>query len=268
MKEKVIHYSVTQEKSTVTVPLNKKFLNEIESDKIASALEKYFFASVMEISTNQLIKDYANIAYSMTNFDFIKAKGLIDNLILDNPNKDFSDLSRIVNDARNYYEKRIEELFYTAIIKIKQKQYVDALLRLYNFIDNLLLSKVCQCYNLEYRNDNDFFKWWNKSIEQIVFSNPDIEDNLEKINNQKADLKRSGVPLYKALLRFKEKENRIFDIIEPILEICELRNKSIGAHGFESVSLTKIEDKLKIHSISLNDFLIKIESILGYSFNS
>jgi len=91
MKEKIIHYSVTQDKSTVTVPLNRKFLNEIESDKIVSALDKYFFASVMEISTNQLIKDYANIAYSMINFDFITAKKIIDNLILDNPNNDFSD---------------------------------------------------------------------------------------------------------------------------------------------------------------------------------
>lgn len=266
-KEKIVQYCVDQkQENAYPVPFNLKFLKEIENDMVKPALKSFYFASISNISSNTYIKRISEYAYNRLSFNLEKAKIIIDDLIMDFPDENLRTFSESIVEIMKYHKKKIEEIFFSAIIKIKQKQYVDALLRLYNFTDNLLLQKVCEYYNLEYDPQDDFTKWWDDSIKKIKNNNPQIEDNLEKINNVKAKLEKHGIPLYNALIKFKEKKNDVFEITNPLQAISKLRNKSIAAHGFEGVSLERISNELKEYELDLNGLIEKIEKYLNISF--
>lgn len=267
LKEKVFQYYVDEiQKNAYPISFNHKFLSELEKERIKPALDRFFFASVSNISSNDFIKRFSNYAYSRISFNFKNAKIIIDDLLAQYPDKDLKKFNESITEIRNYQDKKLQELFFSAIIKIKQEQYVDALLRLYNFTDNLFLNKVCEQYGLKLEPEKDFTKWWFKAINKIKNENPNIESSLEKINGNNADLSKKGVPLYSVLIKYKNKDCNIFEITEPLLAISDLRNKSIAAHGFEGVSLEKINEKLEKFELNLNDLIEKIETYLGARF--
>lgn len=267
LKVKVFQYYVDEiQKNAYPIPFNHKFLAELENEKIKPALEKFFFASVSNISSNNFIKKISYYAYNRFSFNLKNAKIIIDDLIMEYPDKDLKIFSESITEIRNDLNKKLQEIFFSAIIKIKQNQYVDALLRLYNFTDNLLFNKVCEYYCLKYEPEKDFNKWWFAAKKKIKQQNPNIENSLQKINNDKADLTKKGIPLYNVLIKYKNEKDKIFKITEPLLEISELRNKSIAAHGFEGVSLEKINEKLEKFELNLNDLIEEIETYLGVRF--
>lgn len=269
-RNKLFQYYVDKiYKNCYPVPFNQKLLGELEKEKVKSAAGKFFFASISDISSNNFVKMIADYAYNRLSFNLVTAKILGDDLIEKYPDKYLKFLGESITEIRNSFEGKIKEIFFTSIVKIKQKQYVDALLRLYSFTDNLLLKKVCELYDLKYETDKNFEKWWkNKAIKKIEIENSNIKEKLEIDNVDNPDLKRSGIPLYSALIKYKNDIDPIFKTIKPLLTISELRNKSIAAHGFEGVSLEKINNKLRKYQIDLKGLIKNIEKYLDISFEN
>jgi hypothetical protein len=267
-EEKIEQYYTTKEKDAIPVPFNKKFLWEIEQKKLCHPINNYLFSTVSDISSDSFVKRIAKIGYDVSIFDIDSALSDIDEMILDFPEENLNTLLKDCNSILQNNDKRIEMIFYCAILKIKQEQYVDSLMRLYNFTDNLLLTEVCRLYSLDFDMNKRFEKWWKNSVKEIRQSNDDIENLLNPINDTKADLNKSGIPLYKELILFKEQDNKFLGIIDPLLKICKLRNKSIAAHGFESISIKKINDKLSEYDLNLDSLIAKIENLCNIRFDN
>jgi len=268
-KNRLQQYRV-DEKTAHVIPINfnEKFLLEMEKFTIENLLTQFFFASIKETSSNPFIKLISEYAYLRLNFNFSEAFLIIEKIM---KQTDFR--NKVINVYNDHialmknWEMQLAEIFFSAVIKIKQKQYVDALLRLYNLTDNLLLEKVCKYYHLDFDPKISFEKWWKKAIKKIKREIPDIEKSLEKINGDIPDLKRSGIPLYNVLIKFQDKNDSVFEISEPLKAVSDLRNKSIAAHGFDGVSLEKINLKLKMFNLDLENLIKKIEIYLNISFN-
>jgi len=267
LKEKVFQYYVDKEQRNARpVPFNHKFIEELEKEKIKPILEKFFFATVESLSSKDFIKKISNYAYHRLSFNLKEAKIIIDDLILQYPNENLNLFSETITDIRNNLQAKIREIFFSAIVKIKQKQFADALTRLYNFTDNLLMGKVCEYYHLEYETGKNFDKWWRKASKKIKMEYPDIENQLEPINGNPADLNRPGIPLYSTLIKFKNKSDSVFEISQPLLAISDMRNKSIAAHGFEGISLEKMNEILLKFELNLNDLIKETETYIGFRF--
>ncbi|MEA1986136.1 MAG: hypothetical protein U9N76_01440 [Candidatus Marinimicrobia bacterium] len=265
-REKVVQYNVDKiQRNAYQVPFNQKLLKAIENEKIKILLENFYFASISNISSDDFIKRISKYTYNRLSQNFDKSKIIIDNMMIEYLDNNLMRFSESIANIRNNSEKKLEEMYFSARIKIEQSQFVDALLRLYNFTDNLLLEEVCKLYRLDEKT-NSFRKWWEKSYKKISKENPNITDDLDEINGSKAQLSQAGIPLYEKLIKFKDEENPIFEIIKPLISITELRNKSIGAHGFDSVSINKINDKLSYFNINLRVLLQKIEKYINISF--
>jgi hypothetical protein len=266
-KDKVNQFYVDEKHhNCLPVPFSKKLLKEIENERIKTALESYFFASIKEISSNKFIKMIADYAYNRTNFNLVQAKIIADDMIMEFPNENLVFMSESITELRNSFQEKIKEIFFTALIKIKQNQFIDALLRLYSFTDNLLLQRVCELYNLKYNSNKNFQKWWNEMAKKITENNPNIEDDLDQINNSKANLKKPSVLLYNKLIKIKRGNDKIFQLTEPLIALSNLRNKSIAAHGFEGVSLKQIDDVLATYKLNLNSLVENIETFFNVSF--
>lgn len=266
-KNKVHQYRV-DEKTANAIPIsfNKNFLAELENFSIMNLMKKYFFASISEICSNNFIKEISKYAYCRMNFLFGEAFPIIEDLVA-NPeyrNK----VLEIYTDHRNLMDDKnmkLNELIFIARIKIIQKQYIDALLCLYNFTDNLMLNKVCDLYGLEYK-DEYFKKWWKNSLKKIKKDNPNIENSLSKydLENRDLHLEESGVPIYYALTKYKSENEPIFSITEPLICLSKLRNKSFATHGFEGVSLNDINAILdKESGTDIESLISEIEKYIN-----
>ncbi len=269
-QDKVYQFYVDEKHSNcLPVPFGKKLLKEIENERIKSALDSYFFASIRDICSDKFIRMIADYAYNRLSFNMVKAKIIADDMIMEFPNENLAFMSESITDIRNSFQEKIKEIFFTAVIKIKQNQFIDALLRLYSFTDNLLIQRVCNLYNLEYNMVNNFENWWKSyASKQILKDNPDIENKLIIGNIDKPDLKRSGIPLYEGLIKFKDMNDDVLQISQPLIAISKLRNKSIAAHGFEGVSLDNINEELDKNDLDLNGLINNIENYLNISFKN
>lgn len=265
-REKVVQYNVDRiQRNAYQVPFNQKLLKAIENENIKILLEHYYFASISDISSDDFIKRISKYTYNRLSLNFDKSKIIIDDMMAEYPDSNLLRFSESITAIENNSKNKLVEIFFSVVIKIEQSQFVDALLRLYNFTDNLLLEEVCKLYGLDEKTKS-FRKWWERSYKKISKENPNITDDLDEINGSEAQLSQAGIPLYEKLIKFKDEENPIFEIVEPLISITKLRNKSIGAHGFDSVSLNKINDKLSYFNINLGELLQKIEEYINISF--
>lgn len=267
-REKVFQYCVNEDTKTARpIPFNRKFLKELEKERIIPALNKFFFASAADISSDDFIRGLALYAYNRLSFNFNEALHIITDLIYRYPDKNLSFFIDSILVLKNSFSARIAELFFTVKIKIIQEQYVDALLRLYNLTDNLLLNKVIEMYELTEPDENqNYDTWWRKMTKQILKSNPGIVSIMEPIQNSTPDLNRPGLPLYERLIKFKDANERLLELVKPMITITDLRNKSIGAHGFQGVSKEIITQRLKKFEIDIPGLITVIESYLKVRF--
>ena len=257
------------EKTADVIPINfnEKFLREMEKFTIENHLTHFFFASIKDSSSNPFIRLISEYAYHRLNFNFTEALFIIEKMIAKSEFRNsVQEIYKNHISLMKDWEPQLKEIFFSAFIKIKQKQYADALTRLYNFTDNLLLKKVCEYYHLEYETGIKFDKWWKKASKKIKKEYPDIENQLEPINGNPADLNRPGIPLYSVLIKFKNKSDSVVVISQPLLAISDMRNKSIAAHGFDGVSLDRINNELEKFDLDLDKLIGKIEDYLNVSF--
>jgi hypothetical protein len=276
-RENVHQYRVDEESGNVIpIGFNKSFLREFEKNTILSLLERYLFASIKKLSSDEFIKLLAEYAYKRLSFDFTGAAKTIDEIL---EKSEYRNLIRDINSDHwalfdNNEKKKLEELFLSAKIKIIQEQYADAITRLYNFADNLSLNIIEKYLCLDISSAGNFEDRWVKCIRKLKNEKPDLkefEKNYKTLNGNPLNLEKYGLPSYKFLIEYFNKNgefNPLIEILDPLIKISKLRNKSIGAHGFEGVSKNSIDNNLKQFDMDLDALLSNIEKYLNISFEN
>lgn len=275
LKNKVEQYCVAEDGSVTFIPFNKVFIKELEKISIKEALNKFLFASIKNISSDGFIQTIADYSYHRISFNFSDAFKIIEkglnNEMSNNQIDLLLNLQDSLNKVKDNQKEMIKELFFSARIKIIQEQYVDALVRLYNFADNLSLSIIAEHFNLDL-NTKCFGERWKKVIKDLKDKNPDLvefENNNRTPDGNPLYFEKSGLVSYRLLIEYfnqKGEFNQVIKILDPLIEISKLRNKSIGAHGFEGVSKKDIDHKLEQFNMDLDALLSNIEKYLNISF--
>lgn len=270
-KNNVKHYNVDENGNVILISFNNIFLKELEKNSLLNSLENFFFANVRDKTSNEYIRTLADYAYNRLTFNFDRAYDVLEK-ISSEPNNRYKvlELRKSIDELFKDKNKQLIEIFHTAIIKIKQEQYVDALLRLYNFTDNFMSENVFDLLNFD-KGKKSYDKYWKSEILKIYKTNQSFSQFIKDYNEiPNFDYTKQGLPTYMAILEYFHNENKIdgkiIYICRCLLKISGLRNKSIGAHGFQGISKEKINDTLKSEKTNINDLLNKIEQFLNAPF--
>jgi len=251
--DKVIPLNINEGNSYVTPIKIYSRLSYNEKVKIAIKLiEKYDYNSLSEFAEfNNNFNSLSLYAASRMNFDFSSARKHLDNI--DNSYATLK--SQLTNeiDFKNNEKKLTIELVHNAEIKFTQGAYVDYLLRFFRIMEQI--GKFCV---------KDYFKdlkWiehkWDESFKKVLINNEKLNEfcKNERIDfdsgSKKVDflVKNPNITIYTSLAKFISSETNNIDyfpyqILEKGQVLTWIRNKSIGAHNFEPVSLQIIESAL------------------------
>lgn len=270
-KNNVKHYNVDENGNVIPISFNNIFLKELEKNSLLNSLENFFFANVRDKTSNEYIRTLADYSYNRLTFNFDRAYDVLEKISSD-PNNRYKvlELRKSIDELYKDKNKQLIEIFHTAIIKIKQEQYIDALLRLYNFTDNFMSDKVFELLNLN-KEKKAYENYWKLEIYKTFKKDKKFEKYLTNYNKiPDFNYSRKGLPTYMAITEYFHNENKIdekfINICKCLIKISELRNKSIGAHGFQGISKEKINDTLKSENTNIDDLLEQIEQFLNASF--
>ncbi|MBA5851159.1 hypothetical protein H2684_07530 [Clostridium sp. cel8] len=266
------------------------FTLEMDKSRLKKALENYNYIYALEIvKSNKNLSKYEDIIEIIKNrlyFNLdeckriahkVEAEALYDDKIRDEIIKNLDEIEKIENSS----EGKIKELYFNARIKYIQEQYVDFLLRIFRFEEELVTNYTCKYLGIKQ----------SERYEKINIKNVCCKNNYLKEYLQQKDIEIEmgyNIKIGEAVVNFLIEENKdkdgskliedenilnkcknVYKLINHLDCLSQLRNKSIGAHGFQPVSKEKIDEKLKeLKPISLciDDVFKEIEENIGDGF--
>ncbi|CAB1262768.1 hypothetical protein CLOSBL3_30064 [Clostridiaceae bacterium BL-3] len=301
-KNKCINLYLSQnKKEAIPIYFVSSFILDIEKDKLKGLLRNYNYVTALSIvNSHKSLEKFSvliELAKNRLYFNLDECKKVINkycqemterNYISYEIDKNLEEIYKIKNDR--LYAMR--ELYVNCRIKYIQEQYVDFLLRMFRLEEALLEFTVVK-YILFTNNDEYKISDLTKKIKENGY----LEDYLNKYyiseENGKSRTKldwenKSNIKILKAIVEFGIKKNKdlngnilikddsilkkvedIFALTESLDSLSQLRNKSIGAHGFEGISKEKIGDTLKEKCNSNVDSIFKnIEQIINVKFEN
>ena len=252
-KVKVLYVN---EKTQTCAPLefSKLFLSDSEKRKALALLENYNYEAIAELEDLQDdVRIVAQYASHRLNFDFDNASLALTKL---SPSQRNIQETLLTETAKfKVQSNKTKELYWNMLIKFKQKNYVDFLLRFFRLYEELLKNKVLDLYNITgYTQHN-----WESAFIQVIENDSKLKDFLEskKLDYQSND---PSTTLLLALLEYKQQD----EFFSKLQCLTQLRNYSIGAHAFEPVSSFLINEKLKKANI---DNIEKVLEVLKTYLN-
>lgn len=294
-KDKCIQLYIDK-KSHVVYPLDfiSELLLDVDKSKLKFYIKNYDYFSCSEIIKEQVkLKKYdvlIQIAKDRLSFNFDKIKeisskylenGIENQDIINEVRKNLIEVTQMSEDNLS----KIKELYINCRIKYIQEQYVDFLLRIFRLEESLnryIIEKYLH-FNTEKVRHNDF-----KELTDNIKQNKCLENYLNsyKINGTKLNWENDcNNKILFAILNFIIDENKtvnnakliadesslriiknVYDLNNVLNELSELRNKSIGAHGFQGVSKVKIDSVLDEFHIKIDDLFNYIEQSINVKF--
>lgn len=255
----------TNEEDGQCYPL-KFTMQFLESDKrktIKTALNNYNYNIIAETTTDPSIALVSKYALHRLYFDFESASDFLKALRTINP--DLSKrLLKGLNEITADHLSLIKEVYINAKIKLKQQAYVDFLLRAFRITEEYTRTRAMKKLDFPFNHytfEKDISAFLQKPENRALLS------YLENENFKGSKLKYTTptIPVFIAIAGFYEPN--VLDKLNKITALSEVRNKSIGAHDFEPVSLEIIEKALAERQTSLKEVLNDFDEILGMESN-
>jgi hypothetical protein len=276
---KVISLNVN-ERTDICTPLKfgKLYLNEKIESQLVTLIDAYNYAGVEGLELPAEVLQIARYARARLDFDFDRAKKAlhaIDNIELRSfRDKELMILTQLEKGSERI---RLNELYVNAIIKFKQGSYVDFLIRLFNIKENLhKLIALRKLPGFEYP-EKDFSEAVQRYLE-----NPEHSDLKDYLTNKYSWKSNDGKDIYldlsirhpswrfwDAICRYYKVSDVFMLIMDILQELADLRNNSIGAHGFNPVSKEMIEHKIHLvdPKVSIDKFINTLSNIFEYKEN-
>lgn len=266
---KIKLYNVS-EKNQLCTPLNfgMQFELEQEKNRIRMAMNRYDYAYIKNSTIEGDLKTWAAYAEARLNFDFDVADSNASRISINREYsaKERSDLSNIKNNT----DRLTSELFWNALIKYKQESYVDFIQRFFRIVEQYAQQKALSYMkNFNYDPKSEHMKWFSKITQYLEKEeNQGLRDFLDTCileNGHKLELKSANIPVFMQILKYyNEKE---YDFINKIEPLSKIRNKGIGAHGFDPISLDVILNKLSMNKNQFEKTLKELGKKLKVSTN-
>ncbi|WP_333888120.1 hypothetical protein [Clostridium sp.] len=283
----------------IAYPINfvSSFMLDFDKLKLKSLLNNYDYVSSLTIvNSHKSLKKFGvliEIAKNRLYFNLDECKKICNKYLQEEIENNYiikevkANLLQIEGMDNNLSEC-VKELYINARIKFIQEQYVDFLLRIFRLeeaiyncmiknymelpvddnsnsnskkltdkiLENKYMVQYFDSYNVE--GSNKKLEWRNRYNIKILYTVISYIINVNKSVIGEALIEDLGV-----LGRFK----KVFELGEMLNCLSQLRNKSIGAHGFQGVSKKKLEDTLMDKcKININKIFEIIEEVVKIQF--
>lgn len=251
--------------------INEQILNERTQRSFQDLISKYYYVAASKLEgLPKEMKLLCEYAAARLQFDFALSKQKIDQLDLEwRPTQD-RELNSLVPLLKGEEHALLFELFQNARIKYSQGSFVDFLLRLFRLREGLILL-----FLQEYLPFGIEHKKWKRDIRELLDSDQmkdfgHVEEYgvyvLQRAGQSASvELERANTFTYMKFLEFFEnRDNKTrYVFLKDIEELSGLRNNSIGAHNFASVSKVEIDSRLAKRNLSIDDLWSFFEIQLG-----
>jgi hypothetical protein len=268
--DKIRLYNIN-EKNNQCTPLQFSFQFGLEQEKgrIKLAMERYDYSYIKSTSIGGDLNHWAAYAEARLNFDFDKADKHLVKLSLDN-RKEQEFEREDINSIKKNTLLLTNELYWNAWIKYKQESYVDFIQRFFRIVEQYAQQKALSYMDgFEYNPNKEHPKWHLKITEYLEKNeNQGLKNFLEGCvldAGQKLELKYANIPVFMHILKYYNQEE--FDFINRIEPLSKIRNKGIGAHGFDPISLAIILEKLSMDKDTFESTLDELGKKLEVSKN-
>lgn len=258
------------ERSGLCMPLRfgEQFGYEQEKTKVMQAIKRYDYAFVKSSSISPDVAIWAAYAEARLNFDFDTAHQRLSPLGENHREKQVQELMDI-EKVRRTTQELTRELYWNAMIKYKQESYVDFVQRFFRIVEQLAQVKALRYLKGLGYDPEDHFKWSDKIKTYLNLpENNGLKDHLENClveGGRKLSLESPTIPVFMNILKYYDQSE--FNFITQIEPLSKIRNKGIGAHGFEPVSLKQILGKLELTQIQFEKYLETVGKKLKVSAN-
>lgn len=243
-------------KNCTVLNFTNQFTLEQEKRRLVQAVERYDYAAIKSMDLPEPIKMLAAYAEARLNFDFEAALDRLQQMT----DLDFRAIQETemldLEKASENDASLTRELFWNAKIKFSQEAYVDFVQRFFRIVEQLAMETATSFLDFSYDHNtwtNDFGVFINKP------ENQDLKGHLDntKIHGKKLDyLSMASVPVFNAILEFYEPGTHAF--IKRIDPLRTLRNKGIGAHGWNPISRQHILDALECNEQELEELMEEV----------
>lgn len=228
------------EKTQVCTPLQftAQFTGQLEKKRFAHALRRYDYAAIQDMDLPEATRLIAGYAAARLHFDFDQGREYLQEIDF-RLRRDIEMEILEMNGIRNAEETLIREVYWNAGIKFRQGAYVDFVQRLFRIVEHLAKSGA---YRYLSGLPDDHQKW--KDNFPALLSRPEyqeLKDYLDgyELNSGKLNYWDSpNIAVFMAILKYYDMTGARF--IQRIQRLSGIRNKGIGAHGFEPISLPKL----------------------------
>ncbi len=247
-------------------PLNftMQFLENARKKSIKKYIESYNYASIIETTTNDEQRTLASYALYRLYFDFKKAINIVKKL----NTKNRSIGKQLVKETQAITQNQLSQLrevYANARIKFKQKAYVDFLLRLFRIVEEY--PKIEMLKHIDFEFDHNKF---GEDIKNYLSKaeNTELKTFLSSQtlrNGKSLDYTIPGIPTYLAFHRYFKRDEA--EKLEKLQLLSQLRNKSIGAHDFQPVSLERIKEVLSKNETSIEETFNILDELLDFNEN-
>lgn len=268
-------------KNVYPVSFSTKIVNHLDKQKIVHSLGRYDYSS-----SEELFKEFGNIEYSKISkalkhrlyFDLSSSIKECDNMLKEGCSEKTTNIVReLLRDTEelkdnNNISKSLTELYVNARIKYKNEEYVDFLMRMFNFNENLMKKTIEKDLLISIKPEK-----YTKNIKSEKFM--DLRKYLETVKVKRGD---NEVPLKfdepnrktkQHIIRYyamNTPENEILaktcKVLESLDILSQIRNNSIAAHNLDAVSKDIIEEAYE-NGYSTEKMFLDIEEILNFKFD-
>jgi len=243
-----------------------------EKEKVFSLLSSYHYPAIADMKVNDTAKKIAEYAKQRIYFNFdecIKVLNTITSVEI-SPKIKEQYLLHAYDCKNRKDDSLIKELYINAKIKFEQASYVDFLLRFFRIVEEIAKQKALEFLKI---TNYDPYKW-TSTINEILLNNSKLKDFIEIYeivlpNGKKTplDITKNSIPVFIAIIEFFEGKSELFNFLSAVTALTQLRNKSIGAHDFNPVSLEIIESEIQNFSISINDVFTYMDKYFSITEN-
>ncbi|MCS6904614.1 MAG: hypothetical protein NZ576_04420 [Bacteroidia bacterium] len=227
---------------------NLQYLRDREKIRLEELLKNYNYSAIKYLEIPNRIKYIAAYAEHRFNFDFEAARAELQKITEPELRKWRDNQVIYLRDVEsNSAQNKIIELTYVSEILYEKEHFLDCTLRLTRIAEELGEEELKRIFGFDVSNENTFLK---ELEEYISKKDNKLRDFLENyyIKKLRLNYSRPNKLVYRALLEYFsqncEKTQKALVVYQNLFPLNELRNKSIGAHDFDPISLKHIYSKL------------------------
>jgi len=262
---KVQLFNVNEQLGVCTpLEFQQQFGYEQEKKRLVQGLERHDYAAAKYMELPKDLQHMTAYAEARLNFDFDTALQQLG--LLSNTHRLWRDQAIAeINAVRSNEQSLTIELFWNAHIRLKQEAYVDFVQRYFRIIEQLAKDEVVKFLDFDYNHKTwlqDFGAFLEKPEQASLKV---ILDQTKVYNGAPLKIDTATIPVLSAILSHYYPEMHQF--IERLIPLSQLRNKGIGAHGFDPIGKRHILEKLKTDDAGLEALLQKTAQLIGADNN-